>query len=122
MAMLTELGKFLRKVRIDRGLLLKDMAQGLKISPSLLSSVETGKKECSSELANNLVHYLNFSPDSAEREGLDRAIADTRKEIGIGFANLSSAQQGAALAFARNIEKIEQSDLEALLSALKVKK
>ncbi len=34
--MLSELGKFLRKFRIDNGLLLKDMADTLSISPAYL--------------------------------------------------------------------------------------
>ena len=42
--MLTSLGKFLRKLRIDNNELLKDMAQKLNVSVSFLSAVENGKK------------------------------------------------------------------------------
>lgn len=41
---LTEFGKFLRKLRIDNGELLKDMAIKLNVTPSFLSMVETGKR------------------------------------------------------------------------------
>ncbi|WP_028969943.1 helix-turn-helix domain-containing protein [Sphingomonas sp. URHD0057] len=41
---MTPFGKALRKLRIDRELLLGDMAERLKISPSYLSQIETGKK------------------------------------------------------------------------------
>ena len=41
---LTELGKFLRKLRIDNGELLKDMAIKLNVTPSFLSMVETGRR------------------------------------------------------------------------------
>ena len=41
---LTSLGKFLRKLRIDRGELLRTMSNKLGISMSFLSSVENGKK------------------------------------------------------------------------------
>lgn len=40
---LTEFGKFLRKLRIDNGELLKDMAIKLNTTPAFLSMVETGK-------------------------------------------------------------------------------
>lgn len=40
----TSLGKFLRKLRIDRGKLLRTMSNKLGISMSFLSSVENGKK------------------------------------------------------------------------------
>ena len=43
---LTSLGKFLRKLRIDRGELLRTMSNKLGISMSFLSSVENGKKIC----------------------------------------------------------------------------
>ena len=38
--MLTSLGKFLRKLRIDRGEILKDMADKLGVTVSFLSAVE----------------------------------------------------------------------------------
>jgi transcriptional regulator with XRE-family HTH domain len=43
-SMLSPLGKALRKLRIDRGWLLKDMARGIGVATSFLSGVETGRK------------------------------------------------------------------------------
>ena len=43
--MLTALGKFLRKLRIDNGEILKDMADKLGVTASFLSAVENGKKQ-----------------------------------------------------------------------------
>ena len=42
--MLTSLGRFLRKLRIDRGEILKNMAEKLEVTSSFLSAVENGKK------------------------------------------------------------------------------
>jgi transcriptional regulator with XRE-family HTH domain len=42
--MLTEFGQYLRKIRIDCGDLLKDMADKLGVTSSYLSAVETGKR------------------------------------------------------------------------------
>ena len=41
---LTEFGKFSRKLRIDNGELLKDMAIKLNVTPFFLSMVETGRR------------------------------------------------------------------------------
>ena len=42
--MLTSIGRFLKKLRIDRGEILKDMAEKLDVTVSFLSAVENGKK------------------------------------------------------------------------------
>jgi HTH-type transcriptional regulator, competence development regulator len=42
--MLNPFGKALRKLRIDRGWLLKDMAGGIGVATSFLSGIETGRK------------------------------------------------------------------------------
>ena len=43
--MLTSIGRFLRKLRIDQGEILKDMAEKLNVTVSFLSAVENGKKK-----------------------------------------------------------------------------
>ena len=42
--MITPFGKALRNLRMDRGTLLKDMAQQLEVTSSYLSAVESGKR------------------------------------------------------------------------------
>ena len=44
--MITSLGNFLRKLRFEKGEVLKDMAEKLGVTVSFLSAVENGKKEC----------------------------------------------------------------------------
>lgn len=57
----TELGKFLRKIRIDLEENLKDMADKLGVAASYLSSIESGKRNVPSTLAANLVKAYNLS-------------------------------------------------------------
>ena len=45
--MITPFGKSLRNIRMDRGMLLKDMAQDLDVTSSYLSAVEVGKRNVS---------------------------------------------------------------------------
>ena len=43
--MITSLGTFLRKLRLAKGEILKDMAECLGVSSAFLSAVENGKKK-----------------------------------------------------------------------------
>ena len=43
--MLTPLGKFLRKLRLDNDQLLRDMAERLDMPSSTLSAIETGRRK-----------------------------------------------------------------------------
>lgn len=52
--MLTNLGKKLRRYRIDKGLLLFDMARDLNIGCAKLSGVETGRRPASKELIEQM--------------------------------------------------------------------
>ena len=56
--MITSLGRFLRKLRIDQGEILKDMADKLGVSVSFLSAVENGKKGCRPHGIQNCVSYI----------------------------------------------------------------
>ena len=51
---LTEFGKFLRKLRVDNGELLKDMAIKLNVTPSFLSMVETGRRNIPKKLEEEI--------------------------------------------------------------------
>ena len=51
---LTEFGKFSRKLRIDNGELLKDMAIKLNTTPAFLSMVETGRRSIPKKLEEEI--------------------------------------------------------------------
>ena len=48
--MVNEFGKELRKIRIDHGEILKNMADKLKMTASYLSAIECGKRNIPEEL------------------------------------------------------------------------
>ena len=50
----TALGKFLRKLRVDRDERLYDMAENVGVSSAFLSGVENGHKKASASLINNI--------------------------------------------------------------------
>ena len=76
--MLTSIGRFLKKLRIDRGEILKDMAEKLDVTVSFLSAVENGKKHMPSawngrELAVSFARRFN-NIDDAQVEAIRKIL------------------------------------------------
>lgn len=57
----TELGKYLKKLRIDRSETLSDMAEKLKVSSSFLSAVEVGKRNIPDTMVEKIETTYDFS-------------------------------------------------------------
>lgn len=120
--MFTQFGKLLRKIRIDQGMLLKGMAEGVGVSAAFLSAVETGKKVVSDDLVSRIAVFLGYTPNSTEFNELQDAAVISRGEISMPTSGLDDKQQETALAFARNLEKLQAEDLDKILGMLKASK
>jgi transcriptional regulator with XRE-family HTH domain len=98
--MLTPFGKELRKVRIDRGLLLKDMADRLELSSAFMSAVETGRKEIPRDLLERIIDAYELTTDEVER--LSHAAVMTARVQKIRLpSNASDASREVAAMLAR---------------------
>lgn len=120
--MLTMFGKVLRKARIDKGLLLKEMAEFCGVSSAFLSSVETGKKPIPSGLMEKAADFLEFDQGSREWTELKDAEVLSRGEVSLPTRGLSERHQEAVLAFARHFEEMEPAELDEVLNILHSKK
>ena len=60
--MLISIARFLRKLRIDNGEILKDMAEALGVSSAFLSAVENGKKKMPEGWIEKLKAIYSFAP------------------------------------------------------------
>ena len=58
---MTKFGIFVRKLRLDKGIRLRDMAKDLGISPAYLSAMETGHKDIPDSLADKISSVYNLS-------------------------------------------------------------
>ena len=56
---LNKFGQFIRKYRIDNALLLKNMAETLKIGSAYLSGMETGSKPIPSDMVEKISNAYN---------------------------------------------------------------
>ena len=115
--MLTEFGKFLRVLRMERGELLKNMAENLRISSAYLSSIEMGNREIPKFLPQDLIQKYNLTEE--EQVEMQKAISASIKTIDISLANTTNLQKEAALVFARNLEKMNDTSIEEFLDFMK---
>ena len=110
--MVTETGKFLRKLRIDKSEKQKDMADRLDVSVSFLSAVETGKKKMPALWEKHICDIYELT-DKQKCEFMG-AVAKTRQTVEIRLTDLSSAKQEAVVLFAEKIGKISDEQAERI--------
>jgi len=98
-----DLGKELRKIRIDAGERLLDMADHLGMSVAFLSAIETGRKQPPMDFSTKLFKSYKLEPTLATRivqlcararDNFTLAAStplqrDTAAELAMGFARLS---------------------------------
>ena len=114
--MLTALGRFLRKLRIDHNEIMKDMADKLDVSVSFLSAVETGKKPMPSSW-NSRICAL-YSLDDKMIAEFTTAIAETSQNIELNLANAPTDNREIAISFARKFPDFDETELKAIRSIL----
>ena len=114
--MITTFGKALRRIRLDNGELLKDMADKLGVTSSYLSAVEHGKKQVTNKLLRKIIKAYELI--EAEKDGLMRAFEESIHEVNIALANYNSEKRELGLSFARNFENLESHKIQQLMDIL----
>jgi len=114
--MLTGLGKLLRKLRIDRGEVLKDMADKLGVTPSYLSAVETGKRNVPKEWIKIIGKEYDLS--TAQREELEQLAYEAKRQIKIDLQVLEYNEKNLVLSFARKFKSLNEDDKKQILNIL----
>ena len=105
---LTPFGKALRKLRIDRDMLLKDMADKASLTPAFLSAVEAGRKP----IPHYLVDRIANSNSLQEEELIKlRAAAEmSAQSVQINLSRLTSDfDRSLAVQLARNFDDLDDS-------------
>lgn len=115
--MITAFGKFLRNLRMDRGEILKEMAEKLQVTSSFLSSVENGKKKIPANWVEKI--SLLYSLSNKDRMNLQRAYYETNQCIEIGLSEMNGLRKDVAFSFARKLNNFSNDELEKLKRILK---
>ena len=112
--LLTSFGIALRKLRLDRGEILKTMADNLEISSSYLSAIEVGKRNIPEYFIDKLKVLYNLEDERVNE--LETAKLESQKEIVLALENISIGKREAALLFARKFDDLDE------LTTKKIKK
>ena len=114
--MLTEFGKKVRKLRIDKGVRLKDMAEYLDVSSAYLSAVETGKKKASKNILEGIAKYFKLKGE--QKAELLQIAAQSAEEVKINLKGMSDDSIETATAFARKFPNMKPIDMKELMKLL----
>lgn len=116
---MTPFGLFMRKLRLEKGLLLKDIAEQMSVSSAYLSALEHGKKgPATGEFVSKLETKLKL--DTAQREELRRAIRDSATNLAIP-SKVTPLGFQAAHAFARKLPNLSEQQLRQVLAVVEKK-
>lgn len=108
--MLTPFGTALRKLRLDKGLRLLDLAQALNQSSAFISAVETGRKNIPLGYVEAISDVLRLSTD--ETKTLKTAADQTMKEVKVD--RLSGDHRELVAQFARTVDELPSDFLDIL--------
>ena len=110
---LTELGKALRKLRIDREMRMKDMAKAMGVSVAFLSAVELGDKTMPMDKLETLIKTLDI--DAREAAKLRMLAAKTKQTVRIA---VRPSSRDLVTAFARVVHNLGQDDRATIMRIL----
>ncbi|MBA5601026.1 helix-turn-helix transcriptional regulator [Pectobacterium aroidearum] len=110
--MVTGFGKALRKLRIDRGMVLKNMADMLSVSSAYLSAIELGKRAIPDSLVDAVASTCSLN---------DKEVTELRKQADISQPSLKVDMSDAEdqnkelmLVFARKFKDLTPDQLDKL--------
>lgn len=113
--MITELGKFLRILRIQHGEEARTMAEKLGFSPSYLSSIENGKRKVPTNIEEKISQ--SYSLSEREKEKLRQALISSSETLKIDIGRLNDNKKNLILAMTQ--ENIDDSTIEKIYTMVK---
>lgn len=116
---ITNLGKELRKLRLDLGITLFDMAQVIGVSSGMLSSIETGRKPAPNGFIDRLA--TEFDAVSKDRGKFEILALQTRSEVKVRLDSRPHASE-LAVAFARKFESLSDKEIAEMMAMFNRKK
>lgn len=115
---MTPFGQRIRDLRRQRGVTLKEMAQGLQISSAYLSALEHGRRGRPSRvLVHQVCAYFNIIWDEAEE--LQQLARISHPKVSVDTSGLNPEATELANLISQKIRKLPQDKINSLLKILK---
>ncbi|SER00178.1 hypothetical protein SAMN05216232_3924 [Virgibacillus subterraneus] len=114
--MLTLFGKFSRKLRIDNGELLKDMAGKLGVTSSYLSAVENGKRNVPQNWVGKLTKLYSLTTD--QHYELRNAAEESKINNKVDLKGFNNEDKDLVMALARKIDDMDEAQKVTLKNLL----
>jgi|LSQX01.2.fsa_nt_gb transcriptional regulator with XRE-family HTH domain len=106
--MATKYGIELRKMRLERGETLRDMANKVGLSISYLSSIENGLRNIPSDLTKKIVEIYSLNKEEVIK--LENAEKASVKEVKIKLESLNKEQKELALLLSRKLQDVDNAE------------
>ncbi len=114
----TEFGKYLRKLRIDHGEVMKEMADKLGITTAYLSAIELGKRAPLNDLVSQIEQKYGLGQGESER--LSSVMATSMREVKMDLDEYSAMDKELAVFFARKFPQMGMEEKEQMRKILGV--
>ena len=88
---MTEFGRMLRIIRINKGETAKDMAHKLNISPSYLSAMENGKRNIPLYIGDSISDIYGISDE--DKQNIKFAIINTNESIKLDMSGIADKKK-----------------------------
>jgi len=112
----TLFGRLLRKLRIDRGVVLKDMADGVQISTAYASAVELGNKNITEQFVQKISTYFRLNAE--EIKELQDAVDVSQPSLKIDLKMGDDEDRELAVSFARKYHDLSSERKQKLMKLL----
>lgn len=114
--MLTSLGQFLRKLRLENGEILRTMAEKLGVTSAFLSAVENGKKKMPLSWYEKLPLLYTFSEQ--QQDALKKAVMESSDIVELNLHNVPFGRRDLAISFARRFDSLDEETSQMIFDLL----
>lgn len=115
---LTPLGRYLRKLRIDQDINMKEMADTIGMSAAVLSAMELGNKNPPSVFVEQFP--LSYQLSDSEKESFYDLVDRSRVNVKINLIGASDADREMVALFAKKYKGLNQSQKKQLLELIEI--
>ena len=119
---MTQVAKFLGKLRIDNDQRLGEMAEQLGVSSATLSSIQNGSRSVTQKFRENL--YRAYSLTDGQKEEFENAVQQLKGEVVISLKDVRSKNcmrqyVDTATMFARDLARLDGEQLKQMQELLR---